>query len=491
MYSLKKLAGQTAVYGLSSIIGRFLNYLLTPLYTYQFIARDYGVVTEMYAYVAFLVVMLTYGMETAYFRFASKSSHPLIIYNNTLFTILLTSVGFIAICMLWVDQISGFIEYPDNPEFVIWFGLIVGLDAISAIPLARLRQENKAGRFAWINLSSIGVNILLNLFFIGYCKVEYDQGRSNWLIANLYNPDLGVGYIFIVNLVSSGFKCLLLSPYILKLSFNIDRKLISNMLVYALPLLVAGLAGIANESLDRILMKYILIDMVGKSETMTQIGIYGACYKVSILITLFVQAYRYAAEPFFFSQSGEKDAPDAYARMMKYFVIVCLFIFLGLMLNIDTVMLFVGEEYRQGAKVVPILLLANIFLGIYYNLSVWYKLTDKTMYGAYIAIIGALVTVSGNILLIPHLGYMGSAWTTLLCYGIMVLISYVMQRRHYPVPYQIPRMLGYFVFTIGIYVATSSIDYGNSTIRIGVNNSILLALAALIYVLERPKKIII
>lgn len=490
MQSLKQLAGQTAVYGLSSIVGRFLNYLLTPLYTYQFIASEYGVVTEMYAYVAFLVVLLTFGMETAFFRFSAKSESARDVYNTALLPVLSGSVLFVSLCILLSGILSEIIEYPDHPEYIIWFATIVGLDAISSIPLARLRQENKAFKFARINLTSIGINIGLNLFFIGYCKVGYDSGNTNFIIDTLYNPEIGVGYIFISNLASSILKALLLLPYLVLIRPRIDYAILRRMLIYALPLLIAGVAGIANENIDRILLKFLLIDEFGLEYSMTQVGIYGACYKISILITLFIQAYRYAAEPFFFSKASDIDAKKTYADLMTYFVLICLIIFFFLVANLSWVMKFVGEEYRIGAVVVPILLIANIFLGIYYNLSVWYKLTDKTIVGAYISIGGAAVTVFFNLLLIPILGYVGSAWATLVCYLTMALLSYKIGQRYYPVPYPVVRIVIYFVLTIALYFIISNLNF-NTTYELIINNTVFAGLLVLFYILERPKKIII
>jgi len=475
---------------LSSIIGRFLNYLLTPLYTYQFMPKEFGVVTEMYTYVAFLVVLLTFGMETSFFRFASKSKEPLKVFNTSLFPVATISILFMLLCITFSGGLAELIQYPNNTEFVVWFAIIVSLDAISSIPLARLRYENKAMKFAWVNLSSIAVNIGLNLFFIAYCKVNYDQGESNWLIEKVYNPEIGVGYIFIANLVASIFKSFLLLPYFSKITYKLDKQLFKAMLVYALPLLIAGLAGIANENLDKLLLKYMLLENLGIELTMRQVGIYGACYKVSILITLFVQAYRYAAEPFFFSKATDHDAKQTYADMMKYFVIACLMIFLVLMLNIDMVMLFVGEKYRIGASVVPILLMANIFLGIYYNLSVWYKLTDKTMVGAYISLAGAGVTILVNLLLIPKYGYIGSAWATLFCYVFMAATSYFIGKRNYYVPYPLLKLTGYFILTLGIFLISTAFNF-DGKMKVLVNNGILLLLASFIYIVEKPKKIII
>ena len=444
----------------------------------------------MYAYVAFLVVLLTFGMETAFFRFVNNSDHPNKIYNTALLPILFISILFMSCCLLFAGQLADLISYPNHKEFVSWFAIIVGLDAITAVPMARLRQENKATKFALINLASIGVNISFVLFFIGYCKVQFEGGNSNWLIETIYNPEIGVGYIFIANLIASGFKFVLLLPSMAKLQLKIDPEILKKMMIYAGPLLVAGLAGIANENIDRLLLKYLLLNDLGLEDTMTQVGIYGACYKISILITLFVQAYRYAAEPFFFNQSKQEDAKQTYAMMMKYFVIVCLVLFLGLMININTVMYFVGEEYRIGVSIVPILLMANIFLGIYYNLSVWYKLTDKTSYGAYISIFGAIITVVANMALIPILGFEGSAWATLMCYTSMMILSFFLGRKHYSIPYPLKRITLYFVLTCCVYIIIQKIGWTNEMTKIIIGNLTLIIAVGLIYATERPKIII-
>ncbi len=490
---LKKLAGQTAIYGLSSIIGRVFNYLLTPLYTYKFATSDYGVVTEMYAYVAFLVVILTYGMETAFFRFSSKAEsidEKKKIYNTAMLPLLSTSTLFILVSILFAPEIAAWLLYPGHSDYVIWFAIIVGLDALSALPLAKLREENRAGKFAFVNLTFIGVNIGLNLFFIAYCKTIYDNGETNFLVNTFYNPNIGVGYIFIVNLISSIVRVLLLLPEFLKARLKLDKPALKQMLIYAWPLLFAGLAGIINETIDRIMLKRMLYGTLGEKETMSQLGIYGACYKVSILITLFIQAFRYAAEPFFFSKEKDKNATGIYADVMKYFIIVCCFIFLGIMLYIDVAMFFVGEEYRIGVTVVPILLAANVCLGIYYNQSVWYKLTNKTIYGAYIALFGAAITLVLNYLWIPTLGYMGSAWATLICYASMMVVSYFMGQKHYPIRYQLGRISMYLLVTAVVYYLSTLPNYPSVGLKYVVNGLIIVGFAAMVYVLERPKKVV-
>ena len=454
---IKKLAGQTALYGLSSILPRFLNYGLVPLHTKMFIPYQYGIITEMYAYVAFLVVLLTYGMETAYFRFTNKEGNEeLVVFGTILRSITTTGFIFIASAIFFQQGIAEWLRYPNHSEYVAWFAVIIGFDAISAIPLARLRHQNKPLKFAIINISSVFVNVGLNFFFLGYCMANYKAGNTNILIDTLYNPEIGVGYVFISNLAASIFRILMSIPtfYGVKLTFNLS--LLKKLLIYGSPLLIAGLAGIANETLDRILLKRILDDSIGELEAMSQLGIYGACYKLSIIITLFIQAFRYAAEPFFFAQAKNKNAPEVYANVMNYFVAVCGLIFLGVTLYLDIIKYFIpNTDYWEGLKVVPILLLANICLGIYFNQSIWYKMTDKTKYGAYIAIGGAVITIGLNLLLIPTMGYMGSAWTTLVVYALMVISSYFLGQKHFPVPYNLTK--------IGSYLGTALILFFGGT----------------------------
>lgn len=453
---LKKLAGQTAIYGLSSIVGRFLNYLLTPLYTSKLVfePEQYGIITEMYAYVAFLVVLLTYGMETAFFRYFSRSEDdPKRVYSTALWSLVATSFGFIALVTLFAQPIAETLGYPDHKEYISWFGIIVGLDALIAIPLAKLRAENRAVKFAVINFAFIAINISLNLFFLAYCLPKFKVGESNWLVETFYNPEIGVGYVFIANLIASIGRFLLMLPDIVSAGFGFDRAVWRRMLVYALPLLVAGMAGIVNETLDRAMLKWMLLPGLGELETMTQLGIYGACYKLSIVITLCIQAYRYAAEPFFFDQyKTNREATHIYARMLHIFFGFVMAVFLVVTLFIDIFKYFIpNEAYWVGLDVVPVLLLANVFLGVYFNLSVWYKLTDQTSFGSYISIMGAVITVLLNVMLIPIFGFRGSAWATLACYFTMAAVSYFYGQKHMHIPYNLQKMAGYFVLAIALF----------------------------------------
>ena len=451
MNMIKKLASQTAIYGLSSIFGRFLNYLLVPLYTYYFTAAEYGVVSEFYAYAGFFSVLLLFGFETGYFRFRDKE-HPGrdVAYSTALIFVVLINLGFFALILLINSRLSAVLNYADHPEYVLCFGTILILDAIAAIPFARLRAENRAFRFAGVKIIEILVTVLLSLFFIVYCPKTYAENPESW-VAPIYSSAIGIGYIFIANLTASGFKFLLLAPQLSGLAWGFDRALFGRMMRYSLPMVVIGFAGIVNEMLDRALLKYLL--PYDSQTNMKMLGIYSACYKLSILMSLFIQAFRYAAEPFFFAYADKSDARKVYARVLKFFVIFCVFIFLLVTLFIDFFKYFVGGEFRAGLEVVPILLMANLCLGIYINLSIWYKLTDRTLMGAVVSLAGALLTIVLNLWWIPLFGYVGSAWATLVCYAGMAIVSYLLGQKYYPVSYDVKRVAGYIGLGIGLYFA--------------------------------------
>ena len=492
---LKKLAGQTAIYGLTSIVGRLLNWFLVPIYLgiAKFTTDQYGIITEMYSYVAFLVVFLTYGMETAFFRYSTLKDHqPKKVYSTVIYSLLTTSFLFIAAAFLFDQPIADWLKYPNNTEFVTWFAVIVGLDAISSIPMAKLRAENKATKFAIINFANIAVNVGLNLFFLAYCLPMHRSGATNWLIETFYNPEIGVGYVFISNLIASIIKFILLLPDILQARYGFEFSLLKKMFIYALPLLIFGLAGIVNETIDRIMLKRMLFNVLGQKDTLSQLGIYGACYKVSIIITLFIQAFRYAAEPFFFSQEKEENAKETYSKVMTYFVIVCASIFLGVMLFIDVVKYFIpNKAFWEGLPVIPILLFANISLGIYYNQSIWYKLSGKTKFGAYIGIFGAVITIVLNYLFIPKYHYMASAWATLICYTSMMLLSFILSRKHYPIQYNLSKIFLYLGLAFGLYFLTVYLALPGGLLKYGIHGLIMLGFLGLIYFLERPKKVVI
>jgi O-antigen/teichoic acid export membrane protein len=334
---------------------------------------------------------------------------------------------------------------------------------------------------------NITVNILFNLFFILVCHDAYES-RSGALLGiadAIYDPYLGVvGYIFISNLIASAVTLVLLLPEITGIKWAFDTILWKSMMVYSLPLMIAGLAGMVNETMDRLLLKYLLPDDIA----LEQVGIYGACYKVAVLMTIFTQTFRYAAEPFFFSQSKKEDAQSLYAAIMKYFVIACSVIFLGTMVNMPWIQFFIGPEFRSGLDVVPILLLANLCLGIYFNLSIWYKLTGHTRYGAYITFFGALLTLALNFYWIPRIGYMGSAWATLICYASMMLASYMIGQKYYPVNYDVKRILGYLTLSLILFFLNAYISTGNNVAEVVIGNALLLLFAAVVYLIEKPRK---
>jgi len=492
--ALRKLAGQTAIYGLPSIIGRLLNYLLVPLHTGRFLPAEYGEITEMYAYVSFLVVLLTYGMETAYFRYQSRKGYEhTTVYSTVLFSLIGSTAIFIFFASIFSVEVANFLKYPDNNEYVIWFAFIVGLDAISSISLARLRIENKAFRFALVNLISICINIGLNLFWIGYCIPHHLQGDSNFLIDNFYMPETGIGYVFIANLFASVIKFLLLLPLMKKAKAVFKFDLLKKMLRYGSPLLISGLAIMVNENADKVMLKWMLLESKGLNQAIANVGIYGGVYKLSIIISLFIQAFRYAAEPFFFAEEKEKDARSTYAIIMKYFIIVCSLIFLMVTFYIDILKHFLAKpHYWEGLHVVPILLFANIFLGIFYNLSIWYKLSGKTKFGAYIASFGALITIALNLILIPKIGYTGSAWATLGCYFSMVVISYLFGQKYYPIQYPLGRIALYLGSAVGLFLIANWLKPSLSSVLSYLINSILfLFYISMVWVLEKSKKAII
>ncbi|MFO8068327.1 MAG: polysaccharide biosynthesis C-terminal domain-containing protein [Bacteroidales bacterium] len=471
---ISQLAGQTAVYGLSSIIGRLLNYLLVPLYTRVFLTGEFGVIVEMYSYVAFLIVLLTYGMETALFRFYQvEKDKRKTVFGTTVMSVFSTSVLFILMVIIFRSEIANILRYPQHSEYVVWFGVIIGFDAIAAIPFAKLRAENRPMRFASIKLINIGINIGLNLFFLLLCPwLMNNAGHSvQNFISGIYDPSIGVGYVFISNLFASVITLLLLAPEIIKSRFSFSPQILRKMLIYALPLLVAGLAGVINEALDKLLLKYLLPESIA----MSQVGIYGACFKIAIIMMIFIQAFRFAAEPFFFAQSEKKDAALLYASIMKYFVFACLIIFLGIMLFIDIVQYFIGEEYREGLDVVPILLLAKMFLGIYFNLSIWYKITGQTHFGAVFTFVGAAITIALNFWLIPIIGYYGSAWAQLACYLTMTALCFLFGQKYYRIPYPVKKIFYLILLALLIFFISKYIDIAGVVLKNIVNALFLFA----------------
>ncbi len=483
---LKKLAGQTAVYGLSSIIGRLLNYLLVPLYTRLFAPEIYGIVTELYAYVTFLLILLTYGMETGFFRFAQDKNIFDKVYSSILTSLAVTSTSFIVLLLVFLQPVANVLQYQANPEYILWMGLIVAVDAFIAVPFAKLRLQNKAWKFAVFKLVNIGVNIGLNLYFLLLCpKLAISNPDSVFL--TVYSPNIGVGYVFIANLAANVLTLLMLLPEIFNVKFSFDKVLLKKILIYAAPLLIAGFAGMINETIDRVLLKHLVADHLNPME---QLGIYGANYKLAILMTLFIQMFRYAAEPFFFNNKNEENARELYAKATKYFIICGLLIFLGVMFYIDIIKFFIDVDYHEGLKVVPILLLANLFLGVFFNFSIWYKLNDMTKYGAYLAIFGAVITVVLNVILVPIYGYVGSAWATLICYFSMMLLSFYWGQKYYRVPYDMKNAIFYLVFAMGLFFISKYLRPESQIMVYVLNTGLLIIFASVVTVKEKVWKML-
>lgn len=452
MDSLKRLASQTAVYGMSSVLGRFLNYLLVPLFTYSFAPAQYGVVAELYAYMGFLAVLLTFGLETGYFRFRSDGRWPAeLVYATSMRVLLAGNLAVFLALLLGRQPVAEVLRHANHPEYIWWCAAILALDSVGAGAFARLRAENRALRFASIKLIEIAANVGLSVFFILVCyRAFLADPRS--LLGRLWDPTIGVGYVFLANLAASVVKLLLLAPELRGALRGFDTSLLRRLLRYSLPMVIIGLAGIVNEMLDRAALKYLL--PYDDATNLAQLGIYSACYKLSVLMSLFIQAFRYAGEPFFFAHAKEADAGHTYALVLNWFVICCVLLFLLVTLFLDVFQYFVGAAYREGLGVVPILLLANLLLGIYINLSIWYKLTDRTLMGAWVTLVGSVVTTALLFWWIPMYGYVGAAWAHLACYGTMVSLSYALGRRYYPVPYDLSRVVGYTALGVGLYGAS-------------------------------------
>jgi len=492
MNPLKRLAGQTAIYGFPFIIGRILSYLLVPLYTRIFLPGEYGTVNVFYSYTALLLVILTYGMETAFFRYNQEESDKNRVFSTAFLSLVISTALFMFLSISFSGTIATWIQYPDQQNYVIWFALIIGFDVLTTIPFAKLRALNRPIRFAYLKIINISVNIFFNLFFLLLCPYILNHSGSQLLegaVRLIYNPEWGIEYIFLSNLIASVVTFLLLLPEMTGYKLVFDRVLWRRMFIYAFPLLFAGMAGIINETFDRILLRYLLPSDIAEAE----VGIYSACYKIAILMTIFITAYRYAADPFFFAYYKEQDARVTYARVMNYFVIAVSVIFLTTMLYLDDFILplLIGEKYHSGKAVIPILMLAHLFLGIYYNLSIWYKLTGQTNYGAWLGILGAVITVGLNILWIPRSpdhylsGYTGSAWATFIGYGVMLVLSYILGQKFYRVPYELKKIFIFLGVAIGFYFLTVFIIPGTPFLRIFFHSFLLILYLILVAFMER------
>jgi O-antigen/teichoic acid export membrane protein len=450
------------------MVPRFLHYfLLTAFYTRVFGKAQYGVITELYAFMVLFLVILTYGMETGFFRFAQKRDDPDTVFSTTFISLTVTSLIFVALTNIFLEPFSRALKYSQNPEYIRMFVIILSLDAITAIPYAKLRRDNRPGKFSIVKIVNVLVTILLVGFFLKVAPWMVERGTA--LPAWFYNPEFGVGYVFLCNMIASGVVLILLLPEIASIKARFSFSLWKSMMSYSLPLLIGGLAGTINDALD----KMILRRMSGEENGLEVVGVYGASYKVAVLMSLFIQMFRFAVEPFFFEKADKEDAKEVYARIMKYFVIICVTIYLGLNLYISVFQYFIGGEMRQALGIVPIVSMGYLLFGIFVNLSVWYKVNDMTRFGAILTLGGAVITVLINLLFIPVYGYVASAWAHVACYGAMVLGSYYFSLKHYKIPYEIGRILTYLFAGVIIVIVVKRVEYGNMVVELLINSTII------------------
>ena len=450
MSGIKKLAGQTLWYGVSSIAARFLSYLLTPYLTHELRSDAYGEMSLVYAAIPFLNVIFTYGLETAYFRYSRNKEEQTDVYNTATVSLICSTVVLTGILLLFNHQIATLIGVKEHPEYLQWSAYIIALDALGTLAFAKLRFEGRPVKFAAVRISGILVNIALTFFFLSICpKIHREDPNS--FIGAFYNPANSVGYVIIANLAQAVVTFLLLSKEFFSFRWKFNTQLWKSIMLYSSPLILAGFAGMINETFDRIMLRWWTSAPTEKLANI-EVGTYSACYKLSILISLSIQAFRMAAEPFFFSTAQGLQPQRIYARVMKFFVITICFMFLLVVLFLDIWKYFIqNKEFWKGLGVVPILLLANMFLGIYYNLSIWYKLSNKTMAGAWITVIGAGTTLVINYLFIPSYGYFACAWATFFCYGSMMVISFIWGQKEYHVPYAWKKLVAYILICVAFY----------------------------------------
>ena len=465
MAGLKSLAKETAIYGVSSIVGRFLNYLLVPVYTIALPASSggYGVVTNIYAWVALMLVLLTCGMETGFFRFANKGQDdPMRVYSTTLLSVSIGSVIFVVLGLLFLEPIAGWLEYGEHPWYIGMMMIVVAMDAIQSIPFAYLRYKKRPIKFAALKLLFIFLNIALNLFY--YVILEGND----------------VGYAFLFNLVCTSVVMVCMIPELRGFTYVLDKELLKRMLRYSLPLVILGVAGILNQVADKIIFPFVYPD---EAEATIQLGIYGAASKIAMIMAMFTQAFRFAYEPFVFGKSKEKDSREMYAQAMKFFIIFTLLAFLAVMFYLDILRHVIGRDYWDGLRVVPIVMAAEIFMGIYFNLSFWYKLIDETRWGAYFSLTGCIILILMNIFLVPQYGYIACAWAGFTGYGVAMLLSYFVGQKKYPIQYDLKAIGMYVLLAAVLYVAAEYVSIDNIYLRMAYRTVLLLLFIA--YVVKR------
>ncbi|MFY0592886.1 lipopolysaccharide biosynthesis protein [Roseivirga sp.] len=487
MSQIKKLAGQTAYYGISSILGRVLNFLLLPIWTARLETAEYGAVTSSYAYVALCLIVFTFGMETAFFRF-SKKENNLKVYNSSATAVLIVSGVLSALIFLFATPIASLLGNGVKETYIQFLGIILFIDGVVALPFAKLRLEQKALKFAVIKIVVISFTITLNLLFIvvlpDILSGEYLQGLQS-TVEKFYNPNYGIGYIFLANLIANAIYLPLLWKQFAQIRLRIDWEVFKPMLAYAWPIFLMGLGGMFNEQGYAIILERVAPTDLA-STPKAALGIFSSAFKLSVIMMLGIQAFRYAAEPFFFSHADNKQAPALFGRIMHYFVSFNIVVLVAVALNIELIsdVFLRDEDYKQALFVLPILLVAKLFYGIYVNLSVWFKLTDKTIYGTYYALAGALITLVGNVLLIKEIGYYGSAVTALACYGTMSLMCYLKGRKEFPIPYNFKPLFAYLAVALVVIYSADFIEVSNVWLGYGIDIAITLAFTLAMYWLE-------
>lgn len=491
MSVLKKFLGQTAVYGLSTVFSRLFNFILTPLFTKVYVPGVYGIFTTLYSYASLINAVLAFGMESTYFRYLNKhEDKKQEVYNNSFICIAFISVLFLVTGSVFANGIASWInngqktQVLDYQLYIRFFVWLLFLDAICVIPFAKLRADGKAFKYSLIKFLNIGCFVGFNLFFIYLVPliIKNHLPMGGWF-ESWYRHGW-VGYVFISNLIASLVTFLLLLPEFLQIKFRFDKELFYKMLSYSWPVLVANLSFIVNENLDKIVLSRLLPDTIADG----QVGIYGAVCKIAIFLSIFITAFRLGAEPFFFSHAKHANARNTYAIILHYFVIALSLLFLGLVANIEVLKHFIAPNYWIGLPAVPYLLFGYVCLGIYMNLSIWYRLSDQTKYGLYISMVGALITIVFNLVLIPKYSYMGSAWVSMLAYFVMMVISYVLGQKYYPIPYKLNRILAYLLISVVLVVLSFWVFHRN--IYIG-NALLLLFLAGIFYVEKDEVKLLL
>lgn len=467
MAGLKSLAKDTAIYGVSSIVGRFLNYLLVPIYTISMPASTggYGVITNMYAITALLLVLLTCGMETGFFRFANKGDDdPIRVYSTTLLTVGSISLSFLAVCLLFLKPIAGVMGYEEHPWYLGMMLIVIAMDAIQAIPFAYLRYKNRPIKFAALKMLFIFASIALNIVYFVFMK----------------GTDVGAAFLINLSLV---MVCLI--SELRGFRYTLDRDLVKRMFRYSFPILILGIAGILNQVVDKIIFPFVYPD---EAEAAVQLGIYGATSKIAMIMAMFTQAFRFAYEPFVFGKSREKDNRQMYAQAMKFFIIFTLLAFLAVMFYLDILRYVIGRDYWEGLKVVPIVMAAEMFMGVYFNLSFWYKLTDETKWGAYFSITACTIVILMNVFLIPVYGYVACAWAGFTGYAVAMLLSYFVGQKKYPINYDLKSIGGYVLLALVIYAVGEWMPLENTVLRLLFRTVLLAVFIAYIIKHDLPLK---